>query len=81
MAGAGLPLPPLKGPFLDFPALGGPELPKLGGPGGVLYPPPFLYGPYDPPVLQVSAGRGWGRGQSKGAGLMRPRPFHRCARS
>ncbi|TRZ06498.1 hypothetical protein HGM15179_020609, partial [Zosterops borbonicus] len=51
VAGAGLPLPPLKGPFLDFP-----ELAKLGGPGGVLYPPPpFLYGPFcpDPPVLQV----------------------------
>lgn len=72
MAGAGLPLPPLKGPFVDFPALGGPEL-KLGGAGGVLYPPPpFLYGPYcpDPPVLQVrERGRGGdGGGAEEGVG-------------
>ncbi|XP_069629976.1 protein PRRC2A-like, partial [Haliaeetus albicilla] len=58
VAGAGLPPLPLKGPFVEFPAMGGPDLAKLGGAGGLLYPPapPFLYSPPfcpDPPLLQV----------------------------
>lgn len=63
MAGAGLPPLPLKGPFVEFPAMGGPDLAKLGGAGGLLYPPapPFLYSPPfcpDPPLLQVRGGAG-----------------------
>ncbi|XP_069739052.1 protein PRRC2A-like, partial [Phaenicophaeus curvirostris] len=58
VAGAALPPLPLKGPFLEFPPVGGPELAKLGGAqGGLLYPPgpPFLYSPFCPegPLLQV----------------------------
>ncbi|XP_067172982.1 protein PRRC2A-like [Apteryx mantelli] len=58
VAGAGLPAVPLKGPFVEFPAVAGPELAKLGGAGGLLYPPapPFVYSPPfcpDPPLLQV----------------------------
>lgn len=70
VAGAGLPPLPLKGPFVEFPALGGPELAKLGGAGGgLLFPPapPFLYSPSppfcpEPPLLQVGAGLRWGAG-------------------
>ncbi|XP_053907967.1 uncharacterized protein LOC128849605 [Cuculus canorus] len=58
LVGAPLPPLPLKGPFLEFSAVGGPEMAKLGGTqGGLLYPPapPFLYSPFcpDAPLLQV----------------------------
>lgn len=62
---------PLKGPFMEFPALPGPELAKLPG-AGLLYPPApsFIYNPPfcssqlppEQPLLQVRSpgARVWG---------------------